>query len=481
MIEDLFCKSSGDVLDYAVDFRRELALGDSIVRASADVHAVEPGLVVTRVTYTDTNVVVWLAGGANGAKYVVSVVAETSQGRRYVKSFLVQTRGAAYAIEEIAIGDTSVTIGYLNDYTPSVGLRTSGAKIVRDSGEVVRLKSISWFGFESTNRVPHGLWAIGYKQAIDQIASLGFNSIRIPFAGDTFTGTPTGVDFVKPGNRVFESTTPGRVKPALDCLDIIIDYAAEKGLWIILDHHRRAVGTGADGNPTSATYTEEQFIATWMMLADRYKNEPAVIGADVYNEPHLLTWNAWADLAERCADQIHTVAPKWLIFVEGVGKYNGVSYWQGGQLRGVHDRPIQLTVQNRLVYSPHEYGQSVAAQTWLKASANPNVENWPENLPAVWRDAWGFIAEQGIAPVWVGEFGGKFGYNGTGIDNQLNGGFEREWGSRLVQYLNQHGISFAYWSFNPNSADTGGLVQDDWKTLQAGKVSLISPLFGQSV
>ena len=42
---------------------------------------------------------------------------------------------------------------------------------------------------------------------------------------------------------------------------------------------------------------------------------------------------------------------------------------------------------------------------------------------------------------------------------------------------NQLGMSFAYWSFNVNSGDTGVLVQTDWITEQAGKLALIAPLF----
>ena len=38
------------------------------------------------------------------------------------------------------------------------------------------------------------------------------------------------------------------------------------------------------------------------------------------------------------------------------------------------------------------------------------------------------------------------------------------------QYLDQNKISFAYWSFNPNSGDTGGLVGDDWSTPQRAKL-----------
>ena len=40
--------------------------------------------------------------------------------------------------------------------------------------------------------------------------------------------------------------------------------------------------------------------------------------------------------------------------------------WWGGNLRGVKDYPIDLGEhQDKLVYSPHDYGPSVYAQTWF--------------------------------------------------------------------------------------------------------------------
>ena len=39
-------------------------------------------------------------------------------------------------------------------------------------------------------------------------------------------------------------------------------------------------------------------------------------------------------------------------------------------------------------------------------------------------------------------------------------------------------MSFAYWSFNPNSGDTGGLVTDDWVTPQRDKLEALRPLLG---
>lgn len=355
-----------------------------------------------------------------------------------------------------------------------------------DNGFRVRLKSVNWFGAEGTNYTPHGTWARNWRAIIDQIRSFGFNTIRLPFSGDfTANGrTPpaTAIDFDL--NPEFSGKT------ALEILDIILDYCAEKGLYVVLDHHRRQAGVGADGAPTGSGYSEANWLAAWGVMATRYANHPAIVGADLHNEPHDLTWDAWASLAETCGNHILSIAPDWLIFVEGVGNIDDDHYWWGGQLKGVATRPIQLNVANKVAYSPHEYGQSVGSQPWLAYDGQTLPANWPLNLYSVWREHWGFIFEDSIAPIWIGEFGGHYGLDGSGNLTKPHAQYERQWTQELVKYLNADfngdgtdargpenpGMSFAYWSFNPNSGDTGGLVQDDWQTPQTPKLELIAPL-----
>jgi endoglucanase len=64
--------------------------------------------------------------------------------------------------------------------------------------------------------------------------------------------------------------------------------------------------------------------------------------------------------------------------------------------------------------------------------------------------------------VLLGEFGGSVG-NDT----------EGKWQSTLVSFLKQHGISYTYWSWNPNSSDTGGILNDNWQTVQSAKLDLL--------
>ena len=46
----------------------------------------------------------------------------------------------------------------------------------------------------------------------------------------------------------------------------------------------------------------------------------------------------------------------------------------------------------------------------------------------------------------------------------------------MVKYLGSTGISYSYWSYNPNSGDTGGLIKDDWRTPETTKLDALKPL-----
>ena len=368
-------------------------------------------------------------------------------------------------------------------------LKIVGNQMVSVENDVpVRLKSVNWFGAEGENYTPHGTWAVTWKSIIDDIKSMGFNCIRLPFSGDMTTvgRTPPPTAF----EEVLNADLLG--KTSLEIFDMILDYCFEQKLYVVLDHHRRNAGQGADGSPIGTDYTQTNWLSSWSVMANRYKDHPSVVGADVHNEPHDHSWSAWATLAENCGNHILGIAPKWLIFVEGVGDNpDATSYWWGGALKGVATRPVVLTVPNKVVYSPHEYGQSVGNQAWLRTESNPSLPaNYPNNLYEIWDANWGFIFKDGIAPLWIGEFGGHFGVDGTGGNTKPNATYESQWATNLVKYLNGDfdgdgdseitsigvGLSFAYWSYNPNSGDTGGLVRDDWVTHQTNKLTLLAPL-----
>jgi len=125
-----------------------------------------------------------------------------------------------------------------------------------------------------------------------------------------------------------------------------------------------------------------------------------ILGADLHNEPHnSATWGDggptdWARAATEAGNAVLDINPDWLVVVEGISNYDGDNYWWGGNLQGVADHPIELDVDNRLVYSPHDYPASVFEQSWFFDGSD---------LTEVFRENWGYIYEEGIAPVLIGE------------------------------------------------------------------------------
>ena len=338
-------------------------------------------------------------------------------------------------------------------------LHTNGATIVDASGHPVRMTGLSWFGLETSNYAPHGLWTRSMASFLDQIKSLGYNSIRVPFCSQLFDAgsTPNGIDFNQNPDLAGLS--------GIQILDKLVAGASARGLRIILDRHRPDSGAQSELWYT-AQYSEARWISDWTMLAARYKGNSAVIGFDLHNEPHgAATWGDgsmttdWRLAAERAANAIQAVNPNLLIIVEGVETTGGSSYWWGGNLKSAGASPVTLSVPNQLVYSIHDYPASVSTQTWFTDPA------YPSNLGGVWDAYWGYLVDQNVAPVWVGEFGT--------LDQTPS---DQQWLGAMASYLAKKNLSFAFWCLNPDSGDTGGLLADDWTSVNAAKQAVLAPL-----
>ncbi|MFN0056328.1 MAG: cellulase family glycosylhydrolase [Planctomycetales bacterium] len=380
----------------------------------------------------------------------------------------------AAVIPNITITDAQVAEG--NAQSVATGyFHTQGNQIVDANNRPIRLAGVNWFGMETSTYAPHGLWTRGYKEMMDQMKQLGFNVIRLPFSNQLFdTGsTPNGIDFNK--NPDLQGLT------GLQIMDKIVSYAGQLGLRIILDHHRSGAGDGAEGSGLwyTSAYPESRWIADWTMLATRYANNPTVIGADLHNEPHgPALWGDgsatdWRLAAERAGNAVLGANPNLLILVEGVEYGKSGNYWWGGNLSNAGDYPVRLNTAGRLVYSPHDYPASIYQQQWF---SDPN---YPNNLPAVWDASWGYLFRQGTAPILLGEFGTRLA---TTSDQQ--------WLDKMITYIQgdlngdgasdlsggQLGISWTWWSWNPNSGDTGGILQDDWRTVNQVKVDKLKPV-----
>jgi aryl-phospho-beta-D-glucosidase BglC (GH1 family) len=346
----------------------------------------------------------------------------------------------------------------------------SGSTMVDASGAPVRLTGVNWFGFETSSRVVHGLWSRDYRSMLRQVRDLGFNTLRIPWSNAILEprSMPNGITFsgADPYDGMSPMNAPLSGKTSLEALDLVIAAARELGLKIILDNHSRKPDDFMnEGLWYTADFPESRWINDWKTIAARYRSEPTVVAFDLHNEPHNpATWGGpaatdYASAAERAAAAIHSVHPDVIVIVGGVQTYNGVSYWWGGNLRGVADRPLRIKA-TKLLYSAHDYGPEVFPQTWFSAP------DYPRNLVALWDQTWGYIPRSGIGGVFIGEFG--IGHRDAFSGRAL------QWIQALMAYMGPSS-SWTYWSLNPNSGDTGGILQDDWKTVNQWKLDLLTP------
>ena len=379
------------------------------------------------------------------------------------------------------------------------------------AGESLIIKGVSWFGLES------GVCFIGGGQAgpLSEYASFlkqqGFNAVRIPLAADAVLADRAHC--MNPGiytdhNGVLEG------KSYLDILEVFLDVLSEHGLLVLLDVHNMRAGElperGWPANGEDVADSVSDLFSTWGLLAQRFCSPHRfwhVFAADLKNEPHGLYWGPaqgdtsrypehlrWDVTAAELGSAVHGLCNRWLLFVEGVGhcrdeptnsavheicKHPAAAgqdvtfdaFW-GENLQGVRRYPVIITdpasgskITNKVVYSPHSYGPSVYKQTYFE---DPDFAT---RMPTIWDMQYGFIVREKLAPVVLGEWGGKLM------------GDDAVWQEAFRDYLKESRMGSFYWSLNPESADTGGLITGWTLPLVAeeAKLQLLAQLPGSYI
>ncbi|MBQ3948447.1 MAG: cellulase family glycosylhydrolase, partial [Ruminococcus sp.] len=195
--------------------------------------------------------------------------------------------------------------------------------------------------------------------------------------------------------------------------------------------------------------------------------------------------NNWKYSSEECAKSILKVNPHALILIEGIeqspmidrgytwddpdkfqpkeGEERWYGAWWGGNLRGVKDLPV-LPESGQIVYSPHDYGPSVYAQTWFAKDFTTETL-----LKDYWYDTWAYINDKDIAPLLIGEWGGH-----------MDKGPNQKWMELLRDYMINNHINHTFWCLNPNSGDTGGLLDTQFKNWDEAKYGLFEEALWQT-
>ena len=252
------------------------------------------------------------------------------------------------------------------------------------------------------------------RQDVQDLRNLGANLINASYPG------------------VFTEEAPYQVNPtALAHLDDLVGWAEEVGLYVVI-HFRTGPGRneGAlllEGDPLFDVWKDQvahdAWVEMWRFTAERYHDNPVVVGYDLMVEPHpntlidpdweleplevqaqvagtLLDWNAFA--AEITA-AIREVDPDTPIIVNSIG-------WASAEWFPA----LQPTGDPRTVYSLHAYDPDVyiiqdEGETTI--SYPDVVEDYGEviNFDRAWleenyRPVREF-AQQHNVPIYVGEFG----------------------------------------------------------------------------
>lgn len=148
-----------------------------------------------------------------------------------------------------------------------------------------------------------------------------------------------------------------RIQPALygpvnfTQMDQCVALAAARGMKVIIDLHNYASyggnTLGGAGLPIDA------MVNVWEQIADHYKNEPAVYGYDLMNEPVGINMATWSSAAQRTVDAIRKKDASRYVIVEGLA-YSKATTWVPTSGTGNITLDIRDPI-GRLIYSAHSY------------------------------------------------------------------------------------------------------------------------------
>lgn len=333
-----------------------------------------------------------------------------------------------------------------------------------------------------------------------------------PAWNSTFINADLNPDLVKSRDVMTGYIVPHDV---ITILDKLVDHCEAIGLRIIFDMHCLAADNSNINTTQGKWYTtatrfgaesgdrwtrwidgarrnETSYIEAWKFYANRYKNRPVVCAFDLLNEPYNSTWSRNLDhglvaLYERVGKEIHAINPDVMLICEGSctppedawnfdetfteGEKTWGSIWSG-YLQKVRDPALRIgsaepgIKPNKVAYSPHEYGHEAGPPNWFTKSLKG--KSFPSNLFEVWRQQWGYLAEENIAPVWIGEFGSTWRVGDAGFTTEAKA-MDQEWLHRLADYCHSRRIGTAFWGFVPDVI--GGLVETDYVTERTDKLT----------
>ena len=254
------------------------------------------------------------------------------------------------------------------------------------------------------------------------LAQQGYNFLRVPLNQ----------------NRFEDPNVPGQYdQAALRRVDEVIRLCKESGIYVMVDLHAVPGGQSREiyadslwATPEFWRYADFRKRSTdfWVMLAKRYKDEAAVAGYDLINEPNtegrtelLTAWHRETIRQIRAVDPVHLI---WL---------SGDNYG-----KGFVGLPEDLFADEQVVFQFHIY-PSFTYPLW-------KMKEYPQTVDGICYDkAWlrerlrEQIAFGKRKPVLLGEFGFSFNKGNIPLLQAMT--------KDLLAVCDEEGWSWAQWSY----------------------------------
>ncbi|DAZ95141.1 TPA: hypothetical protein N0F65_009850 [Lagenidium giganteum] len=348
----------------------------------------------------------------------------------------------------------------------------------------IQIKGINWFGMETGQAVPFGLWdntdngTTAYVLA-NFLADNNFNAVRLPLMAAWI------LDNKKPNVGMINLQENRGISVAnyMSLLKGIVKALQYRRIGILLSMHTL---TADDNGPLwyNADITEEKFlkaidVLTKNLCKQEYWN---IMGIDLKNEPFKGTWgdDGKTDFragALRIANRMLDGCDKWMGFVEGVNGQRTVTIdgeefayydWYGGGLQGAKKTGLEFAMKDKLVWAPHYYTPAVFPQRYLFGGGFVELsdDDLRHRIKATMDDMFGFLYSESGPALMLGEFGGlyaedKHKMKTTQRCTDFTIEIAKKWAGGFVWSLNPE----SEYQFNP--ADTRGqfhegLLNPDW-------------------
>ncbi len=263
------------------------------------------------------------------------------------------------------------------------------------------------------------------------LASLGLNSVRIPFSYRHFE----------------DDARPFELKPGgFALLDRAIGHCQRHGLYAVLDLHALPGSQNQHWHSDNATHVagfwihrhfQDRAVHLWEALADRYRDNPTVAGYNIMNEPADPDGTVIRPFYDRVIEAVRAVDPGHIIFLDG-NRYST-------DFSAFEDAPLYPNT----VYAAHDY----ALPGFAYGGSYPGVTRGTyvdrDVVEETFLRRTEFMRRTGT-PVWIGEFGPVF----TGDPERDEQRYQllRD----QLDIYQRHGAGWAIWAYKDVGAQ--GLV-----------------------